>query len=537
MPSALKTRFYCWLDWSVARLPAAAAGALAGLAMPGIGRGVWLLPALVSLFFLVRRRDWGAFGDGWTFGFAFFLVSIPWIHFVVHVFGGVPELLAWGPLLLLAAYLALFAGLVQWTTAAAPERWRWCVWPLAWVCFEASRGWWLGGFPWNPLHIVFAQAGEFAAAGRIVGGPGLSALLAWLAAAAVESWSRRRLRPVAVVLLAAGVVTAWGYAVRPVSGAPIDAVVVQGNIEQELKWTPDMGRKTLMIYEDLTRQTLVDGKSDLIVWPETAIPYYFEQDGAHQSWLRNINTQMQAPIIFGAPAFRNQDGRRALFNRAYVAVDGKLIDHYDKSHLVPFGEYVPLERLFFFVDKMVTGIGNFQPGGGRHPVSTGMLDAGVFICYESVYPGEVREFVAAGSEVLVQLTNDGWFGPTAAPHQHLAMSRLRALENGVPLLRAANTGISAIVRADGQMIAEAAYGTRKSLRAEVPRGAPTPYARYGWIWTWLWRLGAFAFLVWGFLGCNARRARRAGVHSRVASTLAAYAAHNRETTCSIKATD
>jgi apolipoprotein N-acyltransferase len=247
----------------------------------------------------------------------------------------------------------------------------------------------------------------------------------------------------------------------------------------------------------------------LIVWPETAVPFILRREPELSPRVGRYVAETGVPMLIGSPD-AGADGR--LYNTAFlVGTDGGILGRYDKRHLVPFGEYVPLQRVFFFLDKLVTGIGDFGRGrkatvfGGAGPAFS------VMICYEVIFPAEVREFVRAGATYLVNITNDAWFGRSGAPTQHLAMAVMRAVENGSYLVRAANTGISAIIAPTGEILARTEIFTEAAFVGTIhARQTETPYTQYGDVLAWVClvcSMGYLAALICSLWRSSLRRRR------------------------------
>lgn len=502
------------------RLDLVLAGVAVAAAMPGAA--LWPL-VFVGLALLYRRLGAGGrpFLDGWLFGFFAFGVGLTWIVYVVHVYGRVPLALAFVPWLLLAAWCAIWVGFGQMLAARLGPRWAPWAFAVGMAAGEELRGHVLTGFPWNTWALPLTAVPSIAQPAGVYGATTLGFVVALLAAATVDLLRGPRRRG---VIAFAGAVVFWGagalwMAARPAAeGQALKVALIQGNIEQDQKWSPQMKRTTLQKYEDLTRRALDRlPDADLVVWPETAAPFYFQQGGPLHDWVVRIARDTGVPLLFGAPAYRSDAGGKVqLLNRAFLLDrEGAVADTYDKVHLVPFGEYVPLQKLLFFVDKMVEAIGSFAQGDGRRPVEIDGRRYGVLICYEAIFPYEVREFAAAGAEILVQITNDAWFGDTPAPRQHMALAQLRVIETGLPLVRAANTGISGWIDADGVIRATTGLYRPATVVAEVPPGRPTPFVAFGWIWRWLWLGAGIGGAAW--LAGQWWKARR--LHGRAISTL------------------
>ena len=217
-----------------------------------------------------------------------------------------------------------------------------------------------------------------------------------------------------------------------------------------------------------------------MIWPESATPFFFQEGGPLAAEVASVPLRTGAELLFGSPAYRIDNRRYRFLNSAYLlSRKGEVLGRSDKIHLVPFGEYVPLKRFLPFVDKLVVGIGDFSPGTVS-PLPMDGHKIGVLVCYEAIFPELAREYVRMGSDLLVNITNDAWFGASSAPFQLLAMSRFRAVENRIWVARAANTGISALIAPSGAITAESAIFRRLALRGRVGLGArPTLYTRAG----------------------------------------------------------
>lgn len=261
----------------------------------------------------------------------------------------------------------------------------------------------------------------------------------------------------------------------------IRTAVIQGNIDQSEKWIPEFQEKTIDTYMRLSLHA-ARHNPDLIVWPETAVPLFF-QDPSHLSTrIRKTPDITGADFLFGSPAYVRSEDQVSYTNRAYLlSRRDRAIRTYDKVHLVPFGEYVPLQRFLPFVNRLVPAAGDFVPGEHVSPLKSGPYAAGVLICYEAVFPYLSRRQVKEGANILVNITNDAWFGETSAPFQHLSMSVFRAVETRLPLVRAANTGISAFVDSRGRILKQGELFQEAVLVCDVPlsQEGPTFYVRYG----------------------------------------------------------
>jgi apolipoprotein N-acyltransferase len=252
----------------------------------------------------------------------------------------------------------------------------------------------------------------------------------------------------------------------------------------------------------------------LIIWPETAVPFFFQSDAPYQDRLVRFIREIKRPLLFGSPAFRQRGMDITLFNRAYLmSSDAELLGRYDKIKLAPFGEYIPFHDSFlFFLDKLVVGIGDFAAGTETTVFTLPEEKFGVLICYEGIFPDLARRFVAAGADFLVNITNDAWFGRSSAPYQHLVMEAMRAVENRVPLVRAANTGFSAVIEIDGQIRARTALYETTFLVQELAWPQITSfYAAHGDVFAYFCVLATVSML--GYVYYNSIRDRSGGPHA------------------------
>jgi apolipoprotein N-acyltransferase len=277
----------------------------------------------------------------------------------------------------------------------------------------------------------------------------------------------------------------------PADGDAVRIGLLQGNVPQDVKWDEEFRTHTIEIYQQLARRSAAT-PLDLLVLPETAMPFFFQRGGAWAEEARDIARLNATPVLFGAPAYRLKEGLPApapgtrltaddieSLNRAYLlGPDGAELAHYDKMHLVPFGEWSP----FPFLEKVVAGVGNFHPGHSHTTFDAGHgIRFAVLICYEAIFPAEARAAVLAGARLLVSITNDAWFGHLGAPWQHLEMAQVRAVESRVWLARAANTGVTTFVDPWGRRLSETGLFEETTLTGEVRLGPvlQSVYLRYG----------------------------------------------------------
>lgn len=446
----------------------------------------WLaLPALALLYWTwLGRPPKQVAGLGYGFGLGLFGSGLWWVYISIHDFGGAEPgaaialtgllIAAWAVFPALAGYLAvkINAGATGWGRAMR--------FAAVWILVEYLRGdCLLNGFPW--LLIGYAQL-ETPLAGYapVVGVYGVGFLLALSAFGLVEvvvgpiSW-RRGLPLVLLVWLVGAALR--GVAWTEPAGRPIKVTLVQGNIGQDQKWAIGQRAQTLALYRELTE---AHWDSDVVIWPETAVPAFLNE--VEQNFIHPLQTDARrhgTELVLGLPS----RGRGRDYYNSVLAL-GENRQLYHKNHLLPFGEYLPLQPLSgWILDLMAIPLGDFAAGADRQP----LLSAGGYrfvttICYEDAF-GELVARQIADAAYIVNLTNDAWFGDSAQPYQHMQMARMRALETGRYLARATNTGATGFVGPDGRLLAAAPAFTATTVTADiVPMRGVTPYARFGDVW-------------------------------------------------------
>ncbi len=496
---------------------AAGSGVLCAAAFPPWDVGSAAFVALVPLFLAVegappRQAAW----LGYTSGMCFYLGTIWWVINTMTTYGRMPLPLSLVALVLLCGILAGYTAAFTCLLSAGRHRLRLppgIVPPVSaglWTALEFLRTYLFSGFPWALLGYSQYQQPTIRLLASAVGVYGISALLilvnGTLADLLVRAWRPReeegRWRgawlPAGLTCLAliGTMGYAWGIWRDPTGGPAVRVGLLQGNIDQSLKWERGYQTATLDIYERLARR-VAEEKPALIVWPETALPFFLRREPELGPRVRRFIAGVGVPMLVGSPDL-GEDG--LVYNAAFfVSGDGEIRGRYEKRHLVPFGEYVPFQAIFFFLDRLVVGIGDFGRGRAATVFSLNGMRFGAMICYEVIFPGEVRDFVKGGAAFLVNITNDAWFGRSGAPYQHLAMGAMRAVENGTYLVRAANTGVTAVIAPTGDILARTEIFTEAVLLGTIrPRQGQTPYTRYGDILAWLCLafLGAYCLAIW-----------------------------------------
>ncbi len=494
-----------------------------------------LVPWLLLLPGLKPRE---AFWWSYAIGCIFFLGSIWWLIYVT-VFG-------W---LLLCAYLALFFGAFGLAAHLAYARYAkrytliLIVVPAIWVALEYVRSHFLSGFGWNLLGYSQASWPAVIQAASLTGVWGISWIVAaFNAALAVLAnprvfWRRRLAAGLICAAIASGAVGYGSFRlsqpftdIRPA----VRVAVVQGSIPQERKWDESYAEGILSRYERLTRQA-AQTKPGLVIWPETSAPGYVGVDEDLTQRIFSLGKEVQRPLLIGSPVPKLVDGSFVFLNRANLVDADAIVATYDKLHLVPYGEFIPGDRQFPWLRKLFPPIGDFVPGKeytvfnlGSGPGAQGSgqsidpqppapsptpLKFSVLICFEDVFPELARAFVRRGAQALVVITNDAWFGPTAAAYQHAQASALRAVELARPVVRAANTGWSGCIDAWGRMGNFVHQDNGQALFIEglaecevVPVTGQTLYSLLGDWFAWICLAVTLTGIVPGIItGLNPRR--------------------------------
>jgi apolipoprotein N-acyltransferase len=463
---------------------------------PGISLLAWfaLVPLLLAC---AGKSPRSAAALGFVAGCAAYAGIMYWVNIVMVTYGKLPLTVSIALYLVLVAYLALYPALVLWLVRRSEERGISPVWsfPVLWVAGELIRSFLLTGFPWALLGYSQYRTLPLIQIADLTGVYGVSFLVACTNVVFFRVWQSLRNKqvpyPVAGVLtLLVLVAGSLGYGLlaltRTETGAQQRVLLVQGNIPQDVKWNPAFAEKTVTTYERLSRKG-APNPGTLVVWPESALPFFFQTEPVFAARVKALAVQLQSSLVTGSPAFEQEGGVRRNLNSAFlISPSGEAVGRSDKLHLVPFGEYVPLAKLLPFVNKMVEGIGDFSPGKAAHPLETAGGKVGVLVCFEGIFPEIARAYVQAGSGVLVNITNDAWFGTSSAPYQHLSMTVFRAVENRVPLARAANTGVTAVIDSKGHIRGMTRLFEEATLNGQIRRGVGgTFYSRYGDVFAFL----------------------------------------------------
>ncbi|MDH4100305.1 MAG: apolipoprotein N-acyltransferase [Nitrospirota bacterium] len=465
-----------------------------------------LVPLIVAIDGIPRRR---AFLFGFAGGIVHFVGTVYWVINSIHNYGHVPMVLSGLAMLLLAAYLACywggFAFLLNSVSADTISS-KAALAPFLWVGLELLRGRFLTGFPWDLLGYTQYRQTTVIQVADITGVYGVSFLIVLVNVAIAFLLVGRlhgkkdiflhRLSPsitfAGISLLTVMAVLAYGsWRIRAIDAAPVQktihVAVAQGNVEQDTKWDEDFRQSTLDIYRGLTEQGVAK-KADLVIWPETAAPFLFNHELYWRNQVIDIAKDNKVAILFGSPEVQYPEPDKPLMHNSVFLLDpeGNDAGVYRKRHLVPFGEYVPLHSILFFLDKLVVGIGDFGGGKEATVLQYNGVPLSTAVCYEIIFPEEVREFAKGGAKLLTTVTNDAWFGNSSAPYQHFAMAAFRAVENRTPLARAANTGVSGFADSVGRIGPVSGIFTPALLdkTLEIKDNASF-YTAYGDVFAWI----------------------------------------------------
>lgn len=461
-----------------------------------------LVPLLLPLW---QKKSSHAFIIGMITGFVYFLGTTYWVFNSMYYYGHLGTPLSLFMTLLLSLYLALYVGVFATLFNFLASRSR-CpallIVSFTWATLEFLRSYVFTGFPWSSLGYSqhkFLPIIQFA---DITGIYGVSFLVAAFNGAIYDIIyfiKKRREAPLLpptytiagflfLAVLTVGVFSYGHYRLKSDNpGEKVKISIVQGNIRQDIKM--DMAYQNMIFekYVNLTDKVIKDSPS-LIVWPEASFPYAFEADIKNSQRLIDYQKSTDSFLLFGATLIKDKTDFQYKLANSVVLLNkkGEVISSYDKIHLVPFGEYVPLKWLLP-IDKLVADIGEFVPGKEYTVAHTPFGNLSTAICYEIIFPGLVRKFASNGADMIVTITNDAWFGRSSAPYQHFAMAILRAVENRMPVARSANTGISGFIDAKGRILQKTDIFVEATLTDEVTIKTfkKTFYTKYGDLFSFL----------------------------------------------------
>lgn len=410
-------------------------------------------------------------------GLVHYLGTIYWTGAVVETFGGLPGIVAWLCAALLALYMAAYTALACGLIGVTVRRLGAAglvIAPIAWVAAEFARGHVLGGFPWIPLGSAVVTLVPVAQLASLTGVYGLSfflVTLGTLVALALATEGRTRVAAAASAFVLLTAVSVWGSlrvadARLTMEGTPLTVGLIQPNISQDDKWNRAMVGEIGRRFTALTRRAVASG-AQAVLWPESSTPYLFNEDPVQAEAVRALVRESGVPLLFGTDEVER--GRPDKYYNSAFVLDptGAVAAVYRKMQLVPFGEFVPLKQLLFFVAPLVEAVSEFTPGDRVTMLPINGHMASTAICYEVVYPHLIRRAVLEGAELLTTITNDAWYGHSSAPYQHFELASMRAIEQGRYLARAANTGISGIIDPYGRPVVATRVFEEAVVTAEI----------------------------------------------------------------------
>jgi apolipoprotein N-acyltransferase len=498
------------LSWQKRSLLALASGAALALSLPNYDGSLlaWISVGLLVLASFQARPAVAPF-FGFLHAIVFYPMSLWWIAEVVKQYGNVPPLVAAGLLVLISVAGGVIVALFTWGVAFASHRNPWVSWALApdlWVALEFARAHLpIIAFPWN--FIGYAASGhvalvQLAAATGIYGLSYIVAAFGSLVAYAIVS-ARQRAWKIVIASAAALIFTAFaGRYFVPWENPRYVAHLVQTNFAQSYEYPADWMTQHAGDLDQLEQISIDAARRNpgVIIWPEAPAPFTL-QDKNFAAIARKIAQESGSDFLVGAEDWKHDAAGKWLATNSAILLNptGERVYSYDKIHLVPFGEYVPLRKYLTFTGKLTADLGDFTPG---HEYTVGRLPGGrfsTFICFEAVFPDAVRRFTANGAELLINISNDGWFGRSSAPAQHLMMARVRAVENRRWLLRDTNNGYTVSVDPYGRILARLPTDVRAQLDAPYGfRDDLTLYARFGDWFAWLCVIASVALLGMAF---------------------------------------
>jgi len=465
----------------------------------GIGLTAWvaLIPLLIALH--TTEKPFRALLFGFITGMIFHIGLLYWVAQVIVMYGYLPLYIGISAMLLLCLYLSIYfslfaAGVVFLRNRGFSEI---VSAPLLWTGLEFLKSHLFTGFPWENLAYSQYKYLHLIQFSDVTGIYGVSFLIVFVNVVLFDLIVHRESAKKALPELASGCIILallFGYGQFSLNriqselkrAEAMEVSLIQGNIDQNIKWNPLFQQESIDIYQNMSLKKAPVGRG-LIVWPETATPFFFQEESHLSSVVRNIPKLTSDWLLFGSPSYFAGGAKTEYMNSAFLlSPNGSTAGKYDKTHLVPYGEYVPLRHFFPFINKLVAGIGDFRKGDGVNPIGIGRHDLGILICYEAIFPEISRKYKADGTNLLVNITNDAWFGKTSAPYQHLSMTVFRAVENRTFLVRAANTGISAIIDPSGKVMKQTGLFERTVVRGSVKfLDRKTIYALYGDIFIYI----------------------------------------------------
>ena len=455
---------------------------------PGISFLAWV--AFVPIITIAARSDpIRSLFYGFIFGGTFFITLVYWIYSVLAIHTSMGTFLSIVVLFLLISYLSLFPSIFAYLLSQTIRLYGGraiFVSPFIWVALELLRNYALSGFPWGIAGYTQSSVTPLIQIASVTGVYGLSFLIVLINASVayllIEYVSLRKLIPLAASVLFALALMLWGFwrMSAPLQGeTAIDVSCIQGNYSGNMSEGSDENL-ILTDYIHMTAEAAAEG-STLVIWPETITSFEVCCTKDYAELLGDLCRKLKIGLILGSAHEVREKAGTKYFNSAFhIRADGKIGDRYDKMHLVPYGEYVPLPGLLFFVRRFVEASSDFSKGNRYAIMDHGKGDFAVLICYEVIFPESVRQFAKRGATFFVNITNDAWFGRSSAPYQHFDFVKLRAVESGRYFVRCAGTGISGIVSPYGDVLKSTGIFSKEIVTGSIePLEHRTLYSRTG----------------------------------------------------------
>ncbi len=409
----------------------------------------------------------------WIAGSIIYSSCLYWIAYPIYTYSNVPLLVAIACPILIGLYLGIYSGIFSGILFFI-KRNNWfikgLIASLTWSSLEYIRAYFLTGFPWINIPQALTHYTKFIQPIQIMGESLFSGIIVIIVVWIYEAKNRKIIPPIAGVVSIL-LIYIWGsflYNKNIDYKSEIKAIIIQGNINQYVKWDKKYQLSTLKKYIELTDKSLDNkGNNTLVVWPETAMPFYLQERNMLSYKLLNYLREKKIILLTGAPAYKIDKDKIRWYNRAYLIYNGRIRDYYDKVHLVPFGEYIPFGKVLGFLGKIVEGPGDFSSGRVLKPLKIKDLAIGTLICYEIIFPDLVAQLVKNKANLIVNISNDAWFGNSSGPYQHLNLAILKAIETNRFIIRATNSGISAIISPKGEIVKKLSLNREGFLKSNV----------------------------------------------------------------------
>ena len=490
-------------------------GTALGLSFPKAGLGLLAWVSVIPLLIFVWDvKKTEAFKGGVVYGMAYFATTLYWVEHSIRVYGHLPVYLSIPLVILLCLVLSLYVGLFSvlfnnlYMTTRFPAL---LLAPVLWVSLDLLRTYLFTGFPWASIGYSQYEWLSIIQIADLTGVYGVSFLVVAVNGVLTDIiLYRRRMRMfplfpafptlLGITLVFMGILgTVWYGHFRlnqkDDHASQLTVSLVQGNIDQSKKWGPGNQKSVMTTYRQLTRSA-VQKAPELVIWPETSVPFIFNNDQGQTEKLKDFVRTIDTPLLFGTVEVTSTKGSPYQLANSAVLLDatGNIAETYKKIHLVPFGEYIPW---MLPLDKLVTAIGDFSPGTTHTVMKTGGIPFSTVICYEIIFPELVRKFVNKGARFVATITNDAWFGKTSAPYQHFSMAVFRAVENRVPVVRAANTGISGFIDDRGRIIRMGRLFREEELTETISirNNGRSFYTRFGNVFGYLCVVAAVMIII------------------------------------------